>query len=141
MKRILLPVDGSETCNKSFETAKEIALKFGSEVIVLMVKPPYEQIFHAPDLSHKEYHDEHYHALAERILSSAVAKFDGSDIKVTSKVEDGHIASTIIDFAEKEDIDLIVMCTHGMSGIKRYTMGSVTHKVVMHATVSVMVVR
>lgn len=141
MKKILLAVDGSKTCSKSFDMAKEMALKFDCELIILTVKPPSEQIFHEPDISLIKHHDEHYHALSERVISTALAQFEGTDIKVSTKIKDGHIASTIIDYAKDEKIDLIIMCTHGMNSVKRYTMGSVTHKVVMHATVPVLIVR
>jgi len=141
MKRILLPVDGSESCQKSFETAKDLALKFDAEVIVLTVTTPYEQIFHGPSNAYQSFHDENYHALAERIISTAIGKFNDTGVKVKSAIEDGYIGLSIIDYAEKEEVDLIIMCTHGMGGLKRFTLGSVTHKVVMHATVPVLVIR
>jgi len=141
MKRILLPVDGSETNNKSIETAKNMALKFDSEIIILVVKAPAEHKSHDLEMTHADYHEEHYRAASERILKSTLAKLDGTGINVTSKVEDGHAASGIIDFAENENIDLIVIATHGKSALKKHSLGSVAHKVVIHATVPVLLVR
>lgn len=64
-----------------------------------------------------------------------------ANVEVESVILRGITAEEIIGFAEKNDIDLIVIGTHGLTGIKRFLLGSVAEKVVRHATNSVLVVR
>ena len=64
-----------------------------------------------------------------------------ANVEVESVILEGNPAEDIIGFAEKNGIDLIVMGTQGITGIKRFLLGSVAEKVVRHATKSVFVVR
>ena len=64
-----------------------------------------------------------------------------ANVEVEPVILRGIPAEEIIGFAEKNDIDLIVMGTHGRTGIKKFLLGSVAEKVVRHATKSVLVVR
>jgi nucleotide-binding universal stress UspA family protein len=56
-------------------------------------------------------------------------------------VEGGGVAPAICDFVENENVDLIVMSTHGRSGLLRFLFGSVTHKVIQAVRVPVLLVR
>ncbi|WP_227380725.1 universal stress protein [Haladaptatus halobius] len=60
---------------------------------------------------------------------------------VTGSVCRGEPAQTILDYIETNDIDLIVMGTHGRSGLDRHLLGSVTEKAVRHSNASVLTVR
>jgi nucleotide-binding universal stress UspA family protein len=64
-----------------------------------------------------------------------------ANVEVESVILEGNPAEEIIDFAEKNDIDLIVMGTHGITGIPRFLLGSVAENVVRHAKKAVLVVR
>ena len=64
-----------------------------------------------------------------------------ANVEIESVILEGNPAKEIIDFAEKNDIDLIVMGTHGMTGIQRFLIGSVAENVVRHSKKSVLVVR
>lgn len=141
MKKILVPVDGMETCEKTFETAKSLAEKFGSELVVLYVKPVVDPLSHPSYLALEEHSDVHIEDIAKTIAKKAAEKLEGDGRNVYAIVENGDPASTIIDVASKENCDMIVMCTHGMGAVKRFFLGSVTNKVVHHAEVPVLVVR
>ena len=62
-------------------------------------------------------------------------------VNVISVLLQGHPAQEILDFAEKNDIDMIVLGTQGKTGIDRFLLGGVTEKVVRHAKAEVLVVR
>ena len=63
------------------------------------------------------------------------------DVQVAAEVRQGNPYKVILDYAEKHDIDLIVMGTHGRTGLDRYLIGSVTEKVVRMSDVPVLTVR
>jgi nucleotide-binding universal stress UspA family protein len=64
-----------------------------------------------------------------------------ADIEIESVILEGNPAIEIVDFAEKNDIELIVMGTHGKTGIQRFMIGSVAENVVRHSKNSVLVVK
>ncbi len=64
-----------------------------------------------------------------------------SDVKVESVILEGHPADKIMEFAEQEGVDLIVMGTLGRTGLDRFLLGSVAEKVVRHSKIPVMVVK
>ena len=66
---------------------------------------------------------------------------DLEGIKVQTEVLAGHPAHMILSFAQDHPVDLIVMCSHGASGFKRWVMGSVAQKVVRHSSVPTLVLR
>ena len=141
MKKILVPVDGLETCQKTFDTAISLSEKFGSELVVLYVKPIVDPLSHPSYLALEEHSDIHIEDIAKDIAEKATDKLQGDGRTVYTVVESGDPASTIIDVASRENCDMIVMCTHGMGAVKRFFLGSVTNKVVHHAEVPVLVVR
>lgn len=77
--------------------------------------------------------------------SEAIAEIEEMEkevgIQVNSVLLQGHPAQEILDFAEKNDIDMIVMGTQGKTGIDRFLLGGVTEKVVRNAKSEVLVVR
>lgn len=162
MKKILLPVDGSETCFKAYQTAKDLAEKFDSEVHVLHVRHEFTRPYlgEMVNIEIQNYVDTYHNAehpeqkvsegnysesllddIAYKILDNAEKYFKDDDIKVETRFLKGRPANTILDYAEDNDFDLIIMCTHGMSTLKRFTLGSVTNKVVHHAKVPVLVIK
>jgi nucleotide-binding universal stress UspA family protein len=141
MKKILVPVDGMETCQKTFETAISLSEKFGSELVVLYVKPVIDPLSHPGYVALEEHSDIHIEDIAKDIANKATEKLSADGRIVHTIVESGDPASIIIDVASREACDMIVMCTHGMGAMKRFFLGSVTNKVVHHAEVPVLVVR
>lgn len=127
---------------KTFETAISLSEKFGSELVVLYVKPIVDPLSHPSYLALEEHSDIHIEDIAKDIAEKkATDKLRGDNRTVYTVIEGGDPASTIIDVASRENCDMIVMCTHGMGTVKRFFLGSVTNKVVHHAEVPVLVVR
>jgi len=77
----------------------------------------------------------------ENILAAAVSQAKEAGQKVTGSVEDGHPAEVILDLAESEGVDLIVLGRRGISGVRRFLMGSVSSSVVSHSRCDVLIVK
>lgn len=141
MKKILLPIDGSVTCFGAFDYAKNLGLKFNAEIIIINaqeISPSFVWL-NDPMLAANTQYDPK--KTATEMVKKASKYFDGLDLKITCIAEIGNPAHAIIEVADREKVDLIVMCTHGMSGIKRFMVGSVTNNVVHHANVPVLVIK
>ena len=125
-EKILVPLDGSELAELALPYAEELAGRLGSEVNLLAVSRSAETESYHEHLIYIERMVEPTKRGAERYRKKP---YEGA-IKVESVVLVGHPAEEIVDYADKADIDLIVMATHGRSGIRRWALGSVADKVV-----------
>jgi nucleotide-binding universal stress UspA family protein len=138
MKKILLPVDGSES-TASIEMAKSLAQKYDATILILHVDEPITPIYWANDTLTIENPIVTCSDNGDSIVDEISQLFQ--DIKIEKMCRFGDASSVIIEVSEEEDCDLIVMCTHGMSAIKRFLLGSVTNKVAHHASKPVLIVR
>lgn len=136
--RILVPTDGSDGSDRATEEAIELARAFDAEVHALYVVDPSA----APGEATGAGVLEALSAVGEESTGAVVdrARAAGVDV-VDPVVETGSPFRTIADYAAENDVDLVVMGTHGRSGIERYLLGSVTEKVVRTATVPVLTIR
>jgi nucleotide-binding universal stress UspA family protein len=140
-KKILVPLDGSELAKKGLEEAEKLAKIFDSEIILFQVVP-FMPIYGSPELVTPLIVDEKQKEVAEKYLSNLTEELKKRDFKVASMVKTGQqVAMEIIDFAKESGADLIVMCTHGRSGITRWVLGSVTHKVLTRAETPILLLR
>ena len=139
-KRILVPLDGSELAKKALDHAEKLAETFGAEIILLQVVP-FMPVYGAPELMMPFILDEKQKEAAERYLTNLSEELKRRGFKVTAKVKTGQqVAVEIIDFAKESGVDLIVMCTHGHSGITRWVLGSVAYKVLTRAETPILLV-
>ncbi len=139
-KRILVPLDGSELAEKALDHAEKLAETFDSEIILFQVVPSMP-IYGAPDLVAPLVVDEKQKEVAERYLTNLSEELKKRGFKVTAEVKTGQqVAVEIIDFAKENGVDLIVMCTHGYSGITLWVLGSVAHKVITRAETPILLI-
>jgi nucleotide-binding universal stress UspA family protein len=128
-KKILVPLDGSELAKKALDQAEKLAKTFDAEIILFQVVP-FLPIYGSPELVTPLIVDEKQRESAEKYLTNLTEELKKRGLKVTAMVRTGQqVAVEIIDFAKETGVDLIVMCTHGRSGITRWVLGSVAHKV------------
>lgn len=146
MKKILVAIDGSETSVKAAEKAVDIAKLYGCELVfvaVVDVNMDLGQygVFTAKYLpiDHKELIDAK-NKQGINMLNDVVAKLDINGLKTEKHVLAGNPFEKIIDFAEDNKVDLIVMGRRGLSRVERFFMGSVTQRVLAHAPCSVLVI-
>src|SRR4030066_2010874 len=128
-KKILVPLDGSEMAKTALGQAEGLAKTFEAEIILFQVVP-FMPIYGSPELVTPLIIDEKQKEAAEQYLANLCEELKKKDFKVTATVKTGQqVAVEIIDFAKENGVDLIVMSTHGRSGISRGVLGSVTLKV------------
>ncbi|MCL6472203.1 MAG: universal stress protein [Firmicutes bacterium] len=134
--KILLAVDGSKYSDVAASRAITFAQTYGRTLDILsVVDVPPEAYGEAPDFVDKMV--EKAREIAETVENTAkVAK-----ISATSFVRDGDAPEKILDLAKKLESDVIVMGSHGHTGLKRLLMGSVTERVIGHAPCPVLVVK
>ena len=139
-KKILVPLDGSELAKKALEHAEELAKTYSAEIILFQVVP-LMPIYGAPELVMPVVVDEKQKEAAEMDLTKLAEEMKTRGYKVTAMVRTGQqVAVEIIDFAKERGVDLIVMCTHGHSGITRWVLGSVAHKVLTRAETPILLI-
>lgn len=140
-KKILVPLDGSELAKKGLEEAEKLAQTFGSEIILFQVVP-FMPIYGSPELVTPLIVDEKQKEAAEKYLHTLTEELKEKGFKATFMVKTGQqVAVEIIDFAKESGAELIVMCTHGRSGISRWVLGSVTLKVLTRAETPILLIR
>lgn len=135
--RILLPTDGSRNNNPAVEQAIGLAAETGAELHVLFVV---EELPHAPELMDGEF-EERLRAIGRDTVSEIRGRADAAGIATETALRDGTPDRAIVEYADEEGIDLIVMGTHGRSGLERYLLGSVTERVVRRARTPVLTAR
>jgi nucleotide-binding universal stress UspA family protein len=141
-EKILVPLDGSELAEVALPYAEELAGRLGSEMILITVLLPGTGSDEGSWYPHL--HDVYLQRMVD-IVRQDVQKVPRKSTVKETKVEPvvlvGHPAEEIVDYASKERIDLIVMSTHGRSGIRRWTLGSVADKVARAAKQPVLLIR
>jgi nucleotide-binding universal stress UspA family protein len=147
--RILVPYDGSKYYKKSLEEAIELAKKFDSKIYllhaidVLTAIPPIQD---DPDyhIEMKKFQQSLKNAVSKSdlILRNEVLRCKEKDVDADYRVVIGSAADVILKFAKKTEIDLIVMGSQGLSGIRKImALGSVSRKVSELAQCPVLLVR
>ena len=140
-KRILVPLDGSDLAKKALPQAEKLARVFDSEIILFQVVP-FMPIYGSPEMVTPLIIDEKQRETAERELASLTEELKKSGLKVSATVKTGqHVAVEIIDFSKENRVDLIVMNTHGRSGITRWVLGSVALKLLTRAETPILLLR
>ena len=137
-KKILVPTDGSEFAKKAQRHALFLAKVSGAEIVAVSVT---ENNF----VNGLPLDDEIYQlnqVLNERSEENLKEfdKLNEEDIKITHVIREGSPARVILEVANEEQVDLIVMGSSGKSGFDRFIMGSVADKVVNSAKCAVLVV-
>jgi universal stress protein A len=144
VNRILVPTDFSETADKALAYAKDLAPKLGASLhLVHIYRDPYAVAAYAPEVYAPVPADVRERALEEvrerlfeRLDADEEQRFSGS-----RGIVRGLIAPQIVDYAANNDIDLIVMGTHGRRGVAHMLLGSVAEHVVRTAACPVLTVR
>ena len=127
LSRMLVPLDGSELAETVCVYAKELAGRLDMDIILLHVSTPARGDVVPMELA---YIDHVAERLRRQIKEVQSAGSDGKKpVKVTSELAVGYAPDEILRFAEEHGIDLILLASHGRSGVKRWTVGSVASKV------------
>ena len=132
-KQILVPLDGSARAEQALPLAARLARATGGTVtLVQAVSPPSKFMKSTGTIVLPEILDEDM-LVAEEYLEGVAQASVLEDIPTTTKVVTGHPAQAIIAEAITDQVDLVVMCSHGYTGVMRWAMGSIAEKVARHA--------
>lgn len=156
--RILVPLDGSTLAERAIPHAEQFARIFGASIILLQVLEPtsfHENPTAVDPLSwqiHKAEAELYMQGVAARIrenikestgdtLEPQVIDQSQKNSRVEYAIREGKIAENIVNFAHSENIDLLVLSTHGSGGLSNWNISSITQKVVNQVYLPVLIVR
>lgn len=140
LRRILAPVDFSDCSKKALQYAAAFARQFGANLVLLYaVQVNMGGSEYGPfDLTSLE---KELQQQSQRRLAELVDDDLRSQIPIETVVRTGHPVQEILGAARRLGVDLIIMSTHGYTGLKHILLGSITENVVRHAPCPVLVVR
>ena len=145
--KILVPLDGSPLSELALPHVEALAQHFRSEVLLVRicqpVAVPFDLYTLGPDVTDSYNQDLQIQAEKEarEYLNHIQKRLRLKNIKNRCFVTGGVITESILDIAETETVDLIVMSTHGRSGLSRWVYGSVASKILQVASCPVFLVR
>jgi nucleotide-binding universal stress UspA family protein len=139
-RNIVIATDGSENTQKAISYGIEIAKLSGAIVHALYVIDTSSYSTIPMDAGWEEMY-EILRKEGEKAIFNVKERGEAAGVEVREVLWEGHPSTEIINFAEKNDIDLIVMGTLGKTGLDRFLLGSVAEKVVRNSKVPVLVVQ
>lgn len=143
-KQIMVPLDGSPIAAQALPLAAELATHAQAELTLIQAVTPTIESYPLPLGQPMTQYTVLLPALREKAaadLAGAASELRAQGLPVKTLVEIGYPAEVIVDEAEKRAIDLIVMATHGRSGLRRWALGSVAGKVLHAATTPLLLIR
>lgn len=136
-RRVLIPTDGSDGADAAFEHAVDLAADAGAELHVIHAVDP----THVPVEGATDGLLDSLLAAGETMVSELADRGEADGIDVETAVLTGSPHAVITEYAADHDVDLLVMGTHGRTGLDRWLLGSVTERVIRTAPVPVLTVR
>jgi nucleotide-binding universal stress UspA family protein len=145
LERILIPLDRSATSESALDMATTLAKKFESQLVLLYVVDLPALALPAINLpdppSWAVEVREHIDREAQEYLQAQKEKLEQQGYRIETLLKEMSPAERIVEVAETESIDLIVMTTHGQGGLTRWALGSVADRVARHASCPVLLIR
>jgi nucleotide-binding universal stress UspA family protein len=144
-RRVLIPLDGSPTAERALPAAAELARAIDAEILLARVVPSspaavtHEAIRFGDTRPARP--SDAYEREAERYLQEIARILEANGLRVSTAVADDHAPNGIIAIAEQGGAAIVVMATHGRSGLGRFILGSVAHDVLRRGTRPVLLVR
>ena len=146
-KKIMVPVDGSELAECVLPHVKTIAEAKGVESVVfvrvmepLSITPVRGETGWLTEEEMKSV-DDKSKAVAESYLDNLVGGLDYGNVAIQKEVLVGRAPDQLVGYAKKNAVDLIIVATHGRSGVSRWVLGSVADRLLRAAHVPVLMVR
>jgi nucleotide-binding universal stress UspA family protein len=148
VKKILCPIDFSEPSYESLKVASELAAHFGAQLLLVHVIPEIPLPTWADDMKDREAYEpglsdyeEELYASAQREIHDLIKQRLPAEIESIAIVGKGDAACEIAKTAESEHAGLIVISTHGMTGWRQITFGSVAERIVRLSNRPVLTIR
>lgn len=141
-RKIMVPLDGSECAEMALGPALGIAQAMGAEMVLFRVAQPIPRtraLMEMPDV-YNEVVAATYRE-AEDYLQRVRVRLPYGQVSVEHQPVESGVARQIVDYAAENGIDLIIMSSHGYSGVKRWAHGSVAEKILRGAPCATLVIR
>lgn len=139
LDHILVPLDGSRIAECVLPHAVALARAFGTRITLL------QAVAQAPSADQGQTVDPlRWHMRkteAESYLESVATRLREAELKVSKVTLEGEAANSVIAFAHKHEIDLILLSSHGQSGLSKWNISSVVQKIILRANMPVMIIR
>jgi nucleotide-binding universal stress UspA family protein len=142
--RIVVGTDGSETATEAVRTAVELAKLSSAKLEIVSAYEPIprarlrdEESGISGDISHTINPRED----VQFVLDKAAAQAKKAEVEVVTHPREGDPADAILDVAEENDADLVLVGNKGMTGARRFLLGSVPNKISHHAPCDVWIVK
>jgi nucleotide-binding universal stress UspA family protein len=139
IRRLMVPLDGPTIARQALPFAIDLAQRCHADVVLLQAIPPTIDAYPYVPLPASARELLHMQALHE--LGEVADVLHEHGLTATPLVTEGYAAEVIVDTAAQRQVDLIVMATHGYSGIRRWALGSVADKVAHAAMTPVVLIR
>lgn len=135
---ILVPLDGSDLAEQAIDVAVDIAQPAGGSVtLFIAAEPEAARALH----TFADSEDITTAMAADAYLDQVATRLESRGVRTIKTSSDGtNVAAEIVDRAAIEDVSMIVMTSHGRSGVERWLLGSVADKVARSSTVPVVIV-
>ncbi|HEY83147.1 MAG TPA: universal stress protein [Dehalococcoidia bacterium] len=145
-QKIMVPLDGSELAECVLPHVETLAKALGVESVILVrVVEPFSltPVRGDPEFTEEQVEeiDARSTAVARDYLDRLASRLDYGRVNIKTEVLSGKAAETLADYAAKHGVDLIIMATHGRSGISRWVLGSVADRLLRSSHVPVLMVR
>ena len=141
--RILVPVDGSAASEQAVLAAIALAAAFKASIAIVAVIDPFAFTGVGSDMAYGQ--NEYLaaaHAQADSAIKAATAQCASKAMMVTSSIVEGQaVYTSILEAAQAVEADVIVIGSHGRTGLEKLILGSVTAQVLAHSRLPVLVVR
>lgn len=140
--KIVVPLDGSGWSQRAIPHAVDIARANGAELILLhILQPPAAEYVDQLALAGQDAQLQQLREAMKQYLIGLRTELRDEDLKVRTQVIEGFgVASLVCDYVNDEGVDLLVMSTHGRSGIMRFLFGSVANQIMQCVKVPVMLI-
>ncbi|UCC60864.1 MAG: universal stress protein [Dehalococcoidia bacterium] len=148
--KMLVPLDGSKSSELVLPHVEALAKQRGveAEVVLIRVLEPVSIDISYPEATNSMVWEPHIKQVTSQLrseykqyLTGIEQRLSSSALNVRSEILTGEPAMEIIEFVNKNPINLVVMATHGRSGISRWAYGSVADKVLRRASCPLLLVR
>jgi nucleotide-binding universal stress UspA family protein len=141
---IVVGTDGSDTAKEAVRQAKELAKNLGSQLKLVSAYEPVPEARlrqERKDIPEDIQHLVNPREDVEAVLKEAAEEIREAGVQVETFPREGDPADAILDLAEEQNADLIIVGNKGMTGTRRFLLGSVPNKVSHHAPCNVMIIR
>ena len=143
IRKILCPTDFSDPSYEAMKVADEIAVHFSAELTLLHVVTPIPviPIHDDPTSFNLPLYEKEMEESAIKSLDQVAKERISKELKAQTLVVQGDPANQIVRLAEDENVDIIIIATHGLTGWRKFMFGSVTEKVIRLAKCPVLSIR